>query len=59
MTLSAIPTKPWAKSPRDRIRDVAFAILAVAFSYAIVGVTAIKGKQAYAANVVIAYSFIT
>ena len=59
MTITAAPTKPWAKRPRDRIRDVAFAILAIAFSYAFVGVTAMKGKLAYAAIVVIAYAVIT
>ena len=59
MTTTAVPTKPWAKSPRDRIRDFAFAILAIAFSYAFVGVTAMKGKLAYAAILIIAYALIT
>jgi phosphate transport system permease protein len=59
MTLIAVPTKPWAKSPRDRIRDFAFAILAIAFSYAFVGVTAMKGKLAYAVILFFAYAVIT
>ena len=59
MTTTAVPTKPWAKSPRDRIRDFSFAILAIAFSYAFVGVTAMKGKLAYAAILIIAYALIT
>jgi phosphate transport system permease protein len=59
MTTTVVPTKPWAKSPRDRIRDFAFAVLAIAFSYAFVGVTAMKGKLAYAAILIIAYALIT
>ena len=59
MTLTAVPTKPWAKSPRDRIRDFAFIVLAIAFSYAFVGVTAMKGKLAYALVLFLAYAAIT
>lgn len=59
MTTTVMPTKPWAKSPKDRIRDFAFIALSTAFSYAFVGVTPMKGKLAYAVIFFVSYALIT
>jgi phosphate transport system permease protein len=59
MTLTAVPTKPWAKSPKDRVRDLAFALLSIAVTYLIVAVTPMKGKLAYAFLLFISYAAIT
>jgi len=58
MTTTAVPSKPWEKGSRDRIRDFSFLVLAIAFSYAFVGVTAMKGKIAYAFVFFVAYGVI-
>jgi len=59
MTLTAIPTKPWAKSSSDRVRDLVFAILSMAITYLIVAVTPMKGKLAYAILLFFSYAAIT
>ncbi len=59
MSAVAIPTKPWAKSPQDRILGVSFLIAAAAFSYFFVAVTEMKGKLAYAFIFFVAYGVIT
>jgi len=59
MTTTVLPTKPWAKSPKDRLRDFSFLTLSIAFSYAFVGVTPMKGKLAYAFILFVSYAFIT
>ena len=59
MSSLAIPTKPWAKSPQDRILGVSFLIAAIAFSYFFVSATEMKGKLAYAFIFFVAYGVIT
>jgi hypothetical protein len=39
MSATAIPTKPWAKSPQDRIIGVSFFLAAIVFSYFFVAAT--------------------
>ena len=56
MTTTAIPSKPWEKSNKDRAREFSFIIFAIAFSYAFVGVTEMKGKLAYAFMFFVAYA---
>lgn len=51
----AIPTKPWAISPVDRLRNLGFFLFSILFSYAFVAVTPMKGKLAYAFIFFIAY----
>ena len=59
MSTVAIPTKPWAKSPQDRILGLTFLLAAIAFSYFFVAVTEMKGKLAYAFVFFVAYGVIT
>ncbi len=47
-TISApTPTRPWAASPKDRLRDLSLFLLAILGSYLVVAVTPMKGKLAY------------
>jgi phosphate transport system permease protein len=59
MSTTAIPTKPWAKSPRDRIIGFSFFFAAIAFSYFFVAATEMKGKLAYAFIFFLAYALIS
>jgi phosphate transport system permease protein len=59
MSTAVVPTKPWAKSPQDRILGLSFLIAAIAFSYLFVAATEMKGKLAYALMFFIAYTLIT
>jgi phosphate transport system permease protein len=59
MNTPAIPTKPWAKSPRDRIIGFSFFFAAIAFSYFFVAATEMKGKLAYAFIFFLAYALIS
>jgi phosphate transport system permease protein len=59
MSITALPTKPWVKSPKDRLRDFAFLAFSVAFSYVFVEVTPMKGKLAYAFILFVSYALIT
>ena len=47
MTTIPTPRKPWAATPRDRIRDLAILIGALVFTYYFVEVTPMNGKLAY------------
>jgi phosphate transport system permease protein len=59
MTLTAVPTKPWAKSAKDRVRDLVFALLSILITYLIVTATPLKGKLAYAFLLFFTYAAIT
>ncbi|CAB4335560.1 unannotated protein [freshwater metagenome] len=59
MSTAVVPTKPWAKSPQDRVLGLSFLIAAIAFSYLFVAATEMKGKLAYALMFFIAYTLIT
>ena len=58
MSTVAVPTKPWAKSPQDRILGTSFLFAAIAFSYFFVAATEMKGKLAYAFVFFVAYGVI-
>jgi phosphate transport system permease protein len=59
MTTTAVPTKPWAKRPQDRVREISFLLIAIIFSYGFVAVTEMKGKLAYAFIFFVAYGVLT
>ena len=59
MSTAAVPTKPWAKSPQDRILGLTFFLAAILFSYFFVAATEMKGKLAYAFIFFVAYAVIT
>jgi len=59
MSTAAVPTKPWAKSPQDRILGLTFILAAILFSYFFVAATELKGKLAYAFIFFVAYAVIT
>ena len=59
MSTAAVPTKPWAKSPQDRILGLTFFLAAILFSYFFVAATELKGKLAYAFIFFVAYAVIT
>jgi phosphate transport system permease protein len=59
MTITAVPNKPWAKSPRDRVRDIAFILISIVSSYVVVAATPMKGKLAYAFVLFVSYALIT
>ena len=59
MSAVAVPTKPWAKTPQDRILGFAFLLAAIVFSYFFVAATEMKGKLAYAFIFFVAYGVIT
>ena len=59
MTTAAVPTKPWAKSSRDRVRDSAFLLVSIVISYFAVAVTPMKGKLAYAFVFFLSYAVVT
>ena len=57
--ITAVPTKPWKASKRDRFTDVAIFLIAITSSYGIVAITPMKGKLAYFAIFFIAYALLT
>ena len=56
---TAVPTKPWKASKRDRATDFSIFIVSIISSYAVVAATPMKGKLAYFAIFFIAYSLLT
>ncbi|MBP7894419.1 MAG: phosphate ABC transporter permease PstA [Candidatus Planktophila sp.] len=59
MSTEVKPQKPWAKRPADRVRELSIVLAAVAFSFAFVAATELKGKLAYALIFFIAYGLLT
>jgi len=59
MSNVAIPTKPWAKRPQDRLIGLGFLLAAIVFSYFFVGFTEMKGKLAYGFVFFVAYCVLT
>ncbi len=53
------PTKPWAATPKDRIRDAILFIGAIGATYLFVAMTPMKGKLAYFAMFFIFYMAFT
>ncbi|CAB4660863.1 unannotated protein [freshwater metagenome] len=47
MTTIPTPRKPWAATPKDRVRDLAILIGALVFTYYFVEITPMNGKLAY------------
>ena len=58
-TVTAVPTKPWKASTRERVTDVLIFLVALSTSFAAVELTPMKGKLAYFAIFFIAYAFLT
>ncbi|CAB4676365.1 MAG: phosphate ABC transporter permease PstA [Actinobacteria bacterium] len=56
---SAIPTKPWRASNRERLTDISIFLGAFISSYVFVALTPMKGKLAYFAVFFIAYALFT
>jgi phosphate transport system permease protein len=50
------PSKPWAATPRDRIRDLAIFLSAIIFTYYFVEITPMNGKLAYFSVFFIVYA---
>ena len=46
-TIEVKPTKPWAATPGDRVRELAILLGAILASYLLVAATPMKGKLAY------------
>ncbi|CAB4724223.1 MAG: phosphate ABC transporter permease PstA [Actinobacteria bacterium] len=57
--VTAIPTKPWKASKRERAIDLSVFITALVTSYVFVGISAMKGKLAYFAIFFLAYALFT
>jgi phosphate transport system permease protein len=53
------PTRPWEASPKDRLRDGVLFALSIGLTYAVVSLTAMKGKLAYFALFFIFYMALT
>jgi phosphate transport system permease protein len=56
---TATPTKPWAKTPIDHLRNFSFFALALLVTYLVVAITPMKGKLAYAFVFFVSYAVIT
>lgn len=55
----ATPQKPWAKRPKDRVRELSIFLLAALISFLFVAGTELKGKLAYALVFFIAYGLLS
>jgi len=58
-TETAVPTKPWVASRRERTTDIGIFLVAILTSYAVVAITPMKGKLAYFAVFFIVYAILT
>lgn len=58
MTTLIKPTKPWAKSATERVRDFGFLLAAIGMAYLLVTFTGMNGKLGYAAAFFAAYGVI-
>ncbi len=57
--ITAVPTKPWRASKRERGLDIAIFLVSIVSSYAMVALTPLKGKLAYFVIFFIAYAALT
>lgn len=57
--ITAVPTKPWRASKRERGLDIAIFLVSIMSSYGVVALTPLKGKLAYFVIFFIAYSTLT
>ena len=57
--ITAVPTKPWKASKRERGLDISIFLVAIISSYGVVALTPLKGKLAYFVIFFIAYSALT
>jgi len=58
-TIEVKPTKPWAATPGDRVRELAILLGAILASYLLVTATPMKGKLAYFFTFFFFYMFAT
>jgi phosphate transport system permease protein len=56
MTTIPTPRRPWAATPKDRVRDLAILIGALVFTYYFVEITLMNGKLAYFSIFFLAYA---
>ena len=59
MTTIPQPSRPWALTPRARAQEAGYFFLAIALSFGLVEITAMKGKLAYFFSFFIFYGSIT
>ena len=57
--ITAVPTKPWVASRRERATDIGIFLTAILTSYSVVALTPMKGKLAYFAVFFIVYAILT
>jgi len=57
--ITAVPTKPWKASKRDRATDISIFLVSIISSFVVVTATPMKGKLAYFAIFFIAYAILT
>jgi len=57
--ITAVPTKPWKASKRERGLDIGVFLVSIVSSYAVVALTPLKGKLAYFVIFFIAYAALT
>ncbi|TRZ73243.1 MAG: phosphate ABC transporter permease PstA [Streptomycetaceae bacterium] len=58
-TITAVPTKPWQASKRERALDTGIFLAAITTSFLVVALTSMKGKLAYFTIFFIAYALLT